>query len=161
MKLPHMRSRSNSAVGASAVPSDEALSQVQMLVEVAATGTTDDYAMVDALVARGVQRQTAMRLVALVPTAFAGRVLTGAGVTVSPIIEFAGNGGKAPASRRLDEFAEYRAAIYLSQSLRENSGFRALATHSAEFQAASQLMAQGSNPRNIRLTPGLTPWDIF
>jgi hypothetical protein len=124
-----------------------------------APADADDLALLRELAATGIDTRTAARMLEFIPMAFCRVFLehTGAGFADT----FRRGSPQAP-SRDLVTEPVWRAALeYAREEVRRGVGEEdvlALAGRSAEFNAASQLMTEGSQLSDIRFTEPLLLW---
>jgi len=119
----------------------------------------DDMEMFSALLARGISRRLAARLIEFVPMAYCQVVLGKLGIRFSESFR---RGGTQSRSRPLSSEPVWRAACSLAASeASQGIGQQEMllvAGRSAEFQAVNNLLKQGSKAAEITLTVPVLLW---
>jgi hypothetical protein len=123
---------------------------------------SDDKEIYRNLVADGIGRERAARLVEFIPTAYARLVLEKAGARLSPMFQRRLADGSMSPERPLsgeavwNEVAAFALAEVATGLSREHLFL--VAGRSAEFGAANQLLQQGSKLENMAFTALGFPW---
>lgn len=121
----------------------------------------DDESAAARLVAGGVQTRIAARLVEFVPSAYCRATLQGTGIQFCDLYERGVPGGVRKQKSLSSEPVWTAAFEYASTELRRGiarEDMVAVAGRSAEFEAANQLLQQGSRPEDLHLTALRLPW---
>jgi hypothetical protein len=121
-----------------------------------------DEEIVSKLLAAGVDRSTASRLVEFLPMAYCRVVLADSGVKFCEHFQRRLADGKLSAERPLDSDPLWAATLSFAwaekQSGVSGESLLAVAAHSAEFDAVNQLANQGAKLDDIVLTPTVFQW---
>ena len=158
--LPRVMDRIARAIGRGASEDDDhvrILFDIGRLLAIVAEGTEDDDdGLRERLVAAGVDRGDAWRLVSLVPIAFGRSVLDGMHVPSPPATYLERDQRGRDRRKTLRDQPEYRTAEDHLDDFQERPGFEDLATWSAEVGAVIAAMDAGSKPEDIRLAESVT-----
>ena len=123
------------------------------------SGDVEIYGM---LVADGLKPAVAARLVEFLPMAYCRLLLKDSGVRFPNTFQRKQANGKISSERLLSSEPVWKAAIAFARDESERGISRgdllAVAARSAEFQVVNQMLNQGSNLRDIALTPALLMW---
>lgn len=114
------------------------------------------------LLAAGLDRSTASRLVEFLPMAYCRVVLADAGIKFSERFQRKLADGKLSAERPLDSDPLWAATLSFAWAEKRSGvsgkSLLAVATHSAEFDAVNRLANQGTKLSDIVLTPTVFQW---
>jgi hypothetical protein len=121
-----------------------------------------DDEILDKLLAAGVDRSTASRLVEFLPMAYCRVVLADSGIKFSERFQRKLADGKLSAERELDSDPLWAATLSFAWAEKRSGvggkSLLAVAAHSAEFDAVNQLANQGTKLNAIVLAPTVFQW---
>lgn len=127
------------------------LSDIARLLRIASEEPElDDVVLFDRLVAAGVERGRAWRLVTFVPIAFGRTIIDALGIDAPPTY-LRRNGRGRDKRRRLRDEPEFRAAADHLDDFSGRAGFKELAVRSAEVNAVNNALKAGSDAVDMRL----------
>jgi hypothetical protein len=137
----------------------EAISKAVKIFRESPTGS--DYEIYIRVVAAGVEPKRAARLVEFLPMAYCRLILTGAGARFSDRFQRRLQDGTLSPERTLASepaWTEVMRFAKAEQAQVSGSELVAIAAHSAEFDAANQLLNRGAKTEDVVLTTAVLAW---